>query len=205
MRCRSAGFVGGDERERARGCGNGCVPGRPFCAIAADGGAIFATGNLISRSKNRRMSCGRISLLKNVQVHRNRECYDGNRETLACDMTSEEKQAQEFNSLRNIPDSFKKIVIVDGTKKTWRNDEGFAIMGMKYFLLNADRNENGGCERRIDVHIPACFYTASFSSAASSCCFGWYSGTKSRMPSRMCSGSSSACLSSAWMRASKRS
>ena len=32
-------------------------------------------------------------------------------------MTSEEKQTQEFNSLRNIPDSFKKIVIVNGSKK----------------------------------------------------------------------------------------
>lgn len=138
------GFRRGDERERARGCGNGCAPGRPFCAFAADGGAIFASGNLISRSKNRRMSCGRISLLKNVQVHRNRECYDGNRETLACDMTSEEKQAQEFNSLRNIPDSFKKIVIVNGTQKPWRNDEGFVIMGMKYFLLNADGNRKRG-------------------------------------------------------------
>ena len=53
-------------------------------------------------------------------------------------MTSEEKQIQEFNSLRNIPDSFKKIVIVNGSKKPWRNDEGFVIMGMKYFLLNAD-------------------------------------------------------------------
>ena len=52
-------------------------------------------------------------------------------------MTSEEKQTQEFNSLRNIPDSFKKIVIVNGSKKPWRNDEGFVIMGMKYFLLNA--------------------------------------------------------------------
>ena len=51
-------------------------------------------------------------------------------------MTSEEKQIQEFNSLRNIPDSFKKIVIVNGSKKPWRNDEGFVIMGMKYFLLN---------------------------------------------------------------------
>ena len=55
---------------------------------------------------------------------------------VAYDMTSEEKQSQEFNSLRNIPDSFKKIVIVNGTKKPWRNDEGFVIMGMKYFLLN---------------------------------------------------------------------
>jgi len=60
---------------------------------------------------------------------------------VAYDMASEEKQNQEFNSLRNIPDSFKKIIIVNGTKKPWRNDEGFVIMGMKYFLLNADSLE----------------------------------------------------------------
>ena len=60
---------------------------------------------------------------------------------VAYDMTSEEKQTQEFNSLRNIPDSFKKIVIVNGTKKPWRNEDGFVIMGMKYFLLNADSLE----------------------------------------------------------------
>ncbi len=60
---------------------------------------------------------------------------------VAYDMTSEEKQTQEFNSLRNIPDSFKKIVIVNGTKKPWRNEEGFVIMGMKYFLLNVDSLE----------------------------------------------------------------
>ena len=60
---------------------------------------------------------------------------------VAYDMTSEEKQTQEFNSFRNIPDSFKKIVIVNGTKKPWRNDEGFVIMGMKYFLLNEDSLE----------------------------------------------------------------
>ena len=60
---------------------------------------------------------------------------------VAYDMTSEEKQIQEFNSFRNIPDSFKKIVIVNGTKKPWRNDEGFVIMGMKYFLLNVDSLE----------------------------------------------------------------
>ena len=60
---------------------------------------------------------------------------------VAYDMTSEEKQAQEFNSLRNIPDSFKKIIIVGGTSKPWRNDEGFVIMGMKYFLLNSDSLE----------------------------------------------------------------
>ena len=60
---------------------------------------------------------------------------------VAYDMTSEEKQMQELNSLRNIPDSFKKFVIVNGTKKPWRNEEGFVIMGMKYFLLNADSLE----------------------------------------------------------------
>ena len=43
--------------------------------------------------------------------------------------------------LRNIPDSFKKVVIVNGSKKPWRNDEGFVIMGMKYFLLNANSLE----------------------------------------------------------------
>ena len=60
---------------------------------------------------------------------------------VAYDLTSDEKQAQEFNSLRHIPDSFKKIVIVNGARKPWRNDEGFVIMGMKYFLLNADSLE----------------------------------------------------------------
>lgn len=60
---------------------------------------------------------------------------------VAYDMTSKEKQAQEFYSLRNIPDSFKKIVIVGGVTKPWRNEEGFVIMGMRYFLLNSDSLE----------------------------------------------------------------
>ena len=60
---------------------------------------------------------------------------------VAYDMTSEEKQDQEFHSFRNIPDSFKKILIVNGSQKPWRNDEGFVIMGMKYFLLNVDSLE----------------------------------------------------------------
>ena len=60
---------------------------------------------------------------------------------VACDLSSEQKQEQEFHSLRNIPDSFKKIIIVNGSKKPWRNDEGFVIMGMKYFLLNPNSLE----------------------------------------------------------------
>jgi hypothetical protein len=30
------------------------------------------------------------------------------------------------------------MVIVNGTSKPWRNDEGYVIMGMKYFLLNIE-------------------------------------------------------------------
>lgn len=55
---------------------------------------------------------------------------------VAYDISSIEKQKQEFNSLRRIPDSFRKIVIINGSKKPWYNDDGFIIMGMKYFLLN---------------------------------------------------------------------
>lgn len=57
---------------------------------------------------------------------------------VAYDLSTEERQKQEYNSFRNIPDSFKKIVLVNGSVKPWRNEEGFVIMGMKYFLLNED-------------------------------------------------------------------
>ncbi|MCD7809260.1 MAG: ATP-binding protein [Erysipelotrichaceae bacterium] len=55
---------------------------------------------------------------------------------VAYDLTTEEKQQQEFNSFKNVNDSFKKIVIVNGSKKPYYNNDGFVIMGMKYFLLN---------------------------------------------------------------------
>ena len=53
----------------------------------------------------------------------------------------EEKRAKEIRPFRNVCDSFKKIVIVNGSKKPWRNEEGFVIMGIKYFLLNVDSLE----------------------------------------------------------------
>ena len=52
---------------------------------------------------------------------------------VAYDLSTEEKQKQEYNSFRNIPDSFKKIVLVNGSSKPWRNEDGYVIMGMKYF------------------------------------------------------------------------
>ena len=54
---------------------------------------------------------------------------------VAYDISTQEKQQQEFNSLRHIPDSFKKIILINGNQKPWRNDDGFVIMGLKYFLL----------------------------------------------------------------------
>ncbi|PWT29246.1 ATP-binding protein [Butyrivibrio fibrisolvens] len=60
---------------------------------------------------------------------------------VAYDLSTEEKQKQEFNSLRNIPDSFKKIILVNGSSKPWRNEDGYVIMGMKYFLLNENSLE----------------------------------------------------------------
>lgn len=60
---------------------------------------------------------------------------------VALDLSSEEKKNQEYNSFRKIPDSFKKIVIVGGTSKPWRNEEGYVVMGMRYFLLQNDSLE----------------------------------------------------------------
>ena len=33
------------------------------------------------------------------------------------------------------------FLVNQGSKKPWRNNEGFVIIGMKYFLLNADSLE----------------------------------------------------------------
>ena len=60
---------------------------------------------------------------------------------VAMDLSTEEKKNQEYNSFRKIPDSFKKIVIVGGTSKPWRNEEGYVVMGMRYFLLQNDSLE----------------------------------------------------------------
>lgn len=50
----------------------------------------------------------------------------------------DEKMLQETNSLRHIPDSFKKIVVVRDDIKLWRTDEGITVMGIMDFLLDKD-------------------------------------------------------------------
>lgn len=51
-------------------------------------------------------------------------------------LPTQEKVDQEQASLINIPDSFKKIVVVNGNSPVWRNEEGITFMGIYNFLLN---------------------------------------------------------------------
>ncbi len=53
----------------------------------------------------------------------------------AFDLPSEEKQEQEFRSLRQIKDNFQKVVIVGGFQPTYRNDDGILILNIYDFLL----------------------------------------------------------------------
>lgn len=54
----------------------------------------------------------------------------------ALSIPDKEKMVQETNSLRNINDGFKKIIIVKDYINPWYTDEGFLIMGLFDFLLN---------------------------------------------------------------------
>lgn len=51
-------------------------------------------------------------------------------------LPTQEKVDQEQASLINIPDSFKKIVVVKGNGPVWRNEDGITFMGIFDFLLN---------------------------------------------------------------------
>lgn len=53
-------------------------------------------------------------------------------------MTNSEKIAQEQRSLKNIPDSFKKIIIVSDNIKVRRDEVGITTMGLRYFLIHED-------------------------------------------------------------------
>ena len=55
---------------------------------------------------------------------------------MALNLDTPEKTKQESNSLNNIGDNFKKIIIVKDNIKLWRNEDGIVIMGIQEFLLN---------------------------------------------------------------------
>lgn len=58
----------------------------------------------------------------------------------------------ELNHLRNISDSFKKIVIVNGIKKPWRNDEVFSVeatlkkLVLEVIKLNSHKLSENNCK-----------------------------------------------------------
>ncbi|MCD8150323.1 MAG: ATP-binding protein [Clostridiales bacterium] len=54
----------------------------------------------------------------------------------AFSMSSPEKILQETNSLRHIPDSFKKIIVVKENKKPRMDENGFVTVGICQFLLD---------------------------------------------------------------------
>lgn len=83
-----------------------------------------------------------------IRVRRNYEvdfvCNQGSRRYYiqsAYKMIDEEKVRQEENSLRNIDDSFKKIIILGESTPVIRNDYGITIISIYDFLLNEDSLE----------------------------------------------------------------
>lgn len=59
----------------------------------------------------------------------------------AFQMPDKEKEHQESQSLVNVNDSFKKIIIVRDDIKPWRNEKGILIMGLMDFLLDKNSLE----------------------------------------------------------------
>lgn len=59
----------------------------------------------------------------------------------ALEMATEEKILQETASLRNIDDSFKKIIVVGSHQPLYKNENGFTIMSIFDFLLNENSLE----------------------------------------------------------------
>lgn len=52
------------------------------------------------------------------------------------DVPDEEKLQQETRSYDKIDDSFKKIIVVNGTMKPRNTQKGYMIIGLKEFLLD---------------------------------------------------------------------
>lgn len=54
----------------------------------------------------------------------------------ALSIADSEKKEQEIESLKRIPDSFSKIVVVGDYLKPWQDDNGITYMGIEQFLLD---------------------------------------------------------------------
>lgn len=53
-------------------------------------------------------------------------------------LPTQEKQEQEFRSLKLVKDNFQKVVIVGGIQPTYRNDDGILILNIYDFLMKDD-------------------------------------------------------------------
>ena len=51
-------------------------------------------------------------------------------------LATTEKTTQEERPLLNVPDNFKKIIVVKDSIKPWITEEGISVIGIKEFLLN---------------------------------------------------------------------
>lgn len=51
-------------------------------------------------------------------------------------LDTREKTVQEERPLLNVPDNFKKIIVVKDSIKPWITEEGISVIGIKEFLLN---------------------------------------------------------------------
>ena len=57
---------------------------------------------------------------------------------VALEITTKEKKEQEYESIRNIPNSFKKVIIVKNDGLHYHTDEGFLRINLFDFLTNLD-------------------------------------------------------------------
>ena len=54
----------------------------------------------------------------------------------ALSVSDPDKREQEINSLKRVPDSFKKIVVVGNRINPWKDDNGILYLGIEQFLLD---------------------------------------------------------------------
>lgn len=59
----------------------------------------------------------------------------------ALNVDTNEKLAQEQKSLINIPDGFKRVIVVEKTYRPWQTEEGTLVIGLEDFLLNENSLE----------------------------------------------------------------
>ena len=82
---------------------------------------------------------------KDIYVDKDTECdfaaNKGNKTyyvQVALEISSQEKKDQEYESIRNIPDSFKKVIVVKEEGKHYYTKEGFLRISLLDFLMNQD-------------------------------------------------------------------